>query len=183
MRRAELDEKRVELSAKLGENIVVAGVARFEAVDGGLVAAYAHPPANKLGVLLQIKGGDADFARKLAMHISWANPQWIARADVPADVVTAEREIYAHSDEVQSKPEQAREKIVEGMLNKRFFGVNVLLEQEWIHDSSKTRRRGALRRRRGGARVPALLGRGVNATRPRQFNLRRHRRARSGASS
>jgi elongation factor Ts len=134
---AGLDGERVELSAKLGENILVAGAARFEAVDGGLVSAYAHPPANKLGVLLQIKGGDAELARKLAMHISWSNPQWIAREDVPADVVSAEREIYANSDEVQSKPEQAREKIVDGMLNKRFFGVNVLLEQEWIHDSSK----------------------------------------------
>jgi elongation factor Ts len=39
---------------------------------------------------------------------------------------------------VQSKPEQARAKIVEGMLNKRFFGANVLVDQEWIHDSSKT---------------------------------------------
>jgi elongation factor Ts len=134
----DLDEKRVELSAKLGENIVVAGAARFEAVDGALVSAYAHPPANKLGVLLQVRGADADFGRRLAMHISWANPQWIAREDVPADVVSAEREIYANSDEVQSKPEQAREKIVDGMLNKRFFGVNVLLEQEWIHDSSKS---------------------------------------------
>ncbi|HLX21181.1 MAG TPA: translation elongation factor Ts [Gaiellaceae bacterium] len=133
-----LDERRVEIAAKLGENIVVVGAARFEAVDGGLIAAYVHPPANKLGVLLQLRGGDAEFARKLAMHISWSNPQWIARDDAPADVVTAEREIYANSDEVQSKPEQAREKIVEGMLNKRFFGVNVLLEQEWIHDSSKT---------------------------------------------
>ena len=72
------------------------------------------------------------------MHISWANPQWIAREDVPADVASAEREIYANSDEVQSKPEQAREKIVEGMLNKRFFGANVLVDQEWIHDSSRT---------------------------------------------
>jgi len=72
------------------------------------------------------------------MHIAWANPQWITRVDVPEDAVTAEREIYANSDEVQSKPEQAREKIVEGMLNKRFFGVNVLSDQEWIHDSSKT---------------------------------------------
>ena len=133
----ELDEKRVELSAKLGENIVVSGAARFEAVDGALVSAYAHPPANKLGVLLQVRGADAEFGRKLAMHISWANPQWIAREDVPADVVTAEREIYANSDEVQSKPEQAREKIVEGMLNKRFFGANVLVDQEWIHDGSK----------------------------------------------
>jgi elongation factor Ts len=135
---ADLDGERVELAAKLGENIVVVGAARFEAVDGGRVAAYAHPPANKLGVLVQVRGGDADLGRKLAMHISWSNPQWIARGDVPEDVVTAEREIYGNSDEVQSKPEQVRDKIVDGMLDKRFFGVNVLLEQEWIHDSSKT---------------------------------------------
>ena len=135
---AELDTERTELAAKVGENIVLAGAARFEAVDGGLVSAYAHPPANKLGVLLQIRGGDAEFGRRLAMHISWANPQWIAREDVPADIVAAEREIYLNTDEVLSKPEQARQKIVEGMMNKRFFGVNVLLEQEWIHDSSKS---------------------------------------------
>jgi elongation factor Ts len=133
-----LDEERIALSAKLGENIVVAGAARFEAVDGGLVAAYAHPPANKLGVLLQLRGGNADLGRKVAMHIAASNPRWIGREDVPEEEVTSEREIYANSDEVQSKPEQAREKIVEGMLNKRFFAANVLTDQEWIHDSSKT---------------------------------------------
>ena len=133
-----LEDERVALTAKLGENIVVAGAARFEAVDGAIVAAYAHPPANKLGVLLQLRGGDADLGRKLAMHIAASNPQWISRDDVPEDALSAEREIYANSDEVQSKPEQAREKIVEGMLNKRFFGANVLVDQEWIHDSSKT---------------------------------------------
>ena len=89
-------------------------------------------------VVVQVRGADAEFGRKLAMHISWANPQWIAREDVPADVVTAEREIYANSDEVQSKPEQAREKIVDGMLNKRFFAAQVLNEQPWIHDTTKT---------------------------------------------
>jgi elongation factor Ts len=64
-------------------------------------------------------------------------PSWIGRDDVPAETNQQEREIYANSDEVQSKPAQAREKIVEGMLNKRFFGASVLLDQEWIHDSSK----------------------------------------------
>jgi len=135
---SDLEEERVALSGKLGENIIVAGAARFEAVDGGLVAAYAHPPANKLGVLLQLRGGDADLGRRVAMHIAASNPQWISREDVPGDALSAEREIYANSDEVQSKPEQARERIVEGMLNKRFFGANVLVDQEWIHDSSKT---------------------------------------------
>ena len=134
---AQLDEERTELAAKLGENIVVAGAARFEAVDGGRVAAYAHPPANKLGVLLQLRGGSEDLGRKLAMHIAAASPRWIGREDVPEDAVAAERDIYASTDEVLSKPEQAREKIVDGMLNKRFFGANVLVDQEWIHDTSK----------------------------------------------
>jgi elongation factor Ts len=135
---SDLEDERVALSGRLGENIAVAGAARFEAVDGGFISAYAHPPANKLGVLLQLRGGDTDLGRKVAMHIAASNPQWISRDDVPEDAVTAEREIYANSDEVQSKPEQAREKIVEGMLNKKFFGANVLVDQEWIHDSSKT---------------------------------------------
>ena len=131
-----LEGERVELSGKLGENIAVAGAARFEAVDDGRIAAYVHPPANKLGVLVHLRGGDDELARKLAMHIAASSPQWIGREDVPEETVAAERDIFTNSDEVQSKPEQAREKIVEGMLNKRFFGANVLAEQEWIHDGS-----------------------------------------------
>jgi elongation factor Ts len=135
---SELEEQRVDLSGKLGENIVVVGGARFEAVDGARISAYAHPPANKFGALVHLRGGDDDLGRKLGMQIVSLRPRWIGRDDVPADLVTAEREIYLNSDEVQSKPEQAREKIVEGMLNKRFFGANVLNDQEWIHDSSKS---------------------------------------------
>jgi elongation factor Ts len=135
---SQLEEERVELSARLGENIAIAGAARFEPVEGGRLGAYVHPPANKLGVLLNLRGGDDELARKLAMHIAASGPQWIGREDVPAETIESEREIFANSDEVQSKPEQAHEKIVEGMLNKRFFGANVLAEQEWIHDGSLT---------------------------------------------
>ncbi|CAN5364437.1 translation elongation factor Ts [soil metagenome] len=134
---AELEEERVLLAGKLGENIVVTGTARFEAVNGALIAAYAHPPRNKIGVLLQLRGGSDELARKLAMHIAAMKPSWIGREDVPEETLTQEREIYASSDEVQSKPEQAREKIVDGMLNKRFYGSQVLVDQDWIHDSSK----------------------------------------------
>jgi elongation factor Ts len=135
---SELEEERTALVGKLGENVVVVGTAHYEATNGEFISAYAHPPANKLGVLVQMKGGDPDFGRKVAMHIAASNPQWIDRDTVPADAVAEERTIYANSDEVQSKPEQARDKIVEGMLNKKFFGANVLLDQEWVHDSSKT---------------------------------------------
>ena len=135
----QLDEERQELAAKLGENVVVAGAARFEAVDGAMIDGYAHPPANKLGVLVQVRGGSNELARRLAMHIAAsAGTRWIGREDVPEDIVTAEREIYANSDEVKSKPEQAREKIVEGMLNKRFFAEQVLTDQPWIHETSKS---------------------------------------------
>jgi elongation factor Ts len=134
----QLDDERLQLSGKLGENVVVAGAARFEAVDGARIEGYAHPPANKLGVLVQLRGGSSDLARKVAMHIAASAPQWIGRDDVPEDVVTTEREIFTNSDEVQSKPEQARERIVEGMLNKRFFADRVLVDQPWIHDTGKT---------------------------------------------
>jgi elongation factor Ts len=137
---AELDQERAELSGKLGENIAIAGAARFEAVDGGRIAAYVHPPANKLGVLTHLRGGTDELARNLAMHISWSDPRWIGREDVPDDLIAAEREIYLNSDEVRSKPEQAREKIATGMLDKRFFAERggVLADQPWIHDGSQT---------------------------------------------
>ena len=131
------DAERTELVAQLGENIVIAGADRFV---GGTLAAYVHPPANKIGVLVQLEGGTEELARQVAMHISFAAPEYTSRADVPPDVVAAERQIYLNSDEVQSKPEQAREKIVDGMLAKRFFAAapgGVLLEQAWIHDAAK----------------------------------------------
>jgi elongation factor Ts len=135
---AELDQERQQLSGKLGENIVVTGAARFEAVDGAVIDGYAHPPAHKLGVLVQLRGGSNETARKVAMHIAASSPQWIGRDDVPEETVSSEREIFLNSDEVLQKPEQAREKIAEGMLNKRFFAAQVLTEQPWIHDTAKT---------------------------------------------
>jgi elongation factor Ts len=134
----ELEEERAGLVSRIGENVVVVGRARFEAVDGAVVEGYVHPPANKLGSLVHLRGGSRELARQIAMHIAASAPQWVNREDVPAEVVTTEREIFANSDEVQSKPEQAREKIVEGMLGKRFFAAQVLAEQPWIHDTGKT---------------------------------------------
>jgi elongation factor Ts len=134
---AELENRRTDLVAKLGENVSFVGAARFERVDGGVVEAYLHRPANKFGTLVQVRGGDVDLARKVAMQITSANPQWIARGDVPDEVVATERDIYRNTDEVQSKPEQARDKIVEGMLNKRFFAAQVLADQPWIHDTAR----------------------------------------------
>jgi len=138
---AELEEDRVDLSGKLGENIVVVGAERYEAGSGEIVGAYTHPPANKIGVLVKLEGGDEALARQLAMHISFAAPEWTTREDVPAEAIEAEKQVYLNSDELEGKPEQAKEKIVEGMLAKRFFAAQpggALTEQPWIHDSAKT---------------------------------------------
>jgi elongation factor Ts len=139
---AGLEQERVELVGKLGENILVTGAARYEAADyGEILGAYTHPPANKIGVVVKLEGGTAEIARQLAMHISFAAPAWTTKEDVPAEAVEAERRIYLNSDELAGKPEQAKEKIVEGMLAKRFYAAQpggALTEQPWIHDASQT---------------------------------------------
>jgi elongation factor Ts len=135
------EDERIELVARLGENIVVVGAERFEAPEGHVLAGYAHPPANKIGVLVELDGGTPELARQVAMHIAFADPEWRTRNEVPANAVEAERSIFMNSDEVQSKPEAAREKIVDGMLAKRFYAATpsgVLADQAWIHDASKT---------------------------------------------
>jgi len=136
-----LEEDRVDVAAKLGENIVVVGAERYEADSGEIIGAYTHPPANKIGVLVKLAGGSEELARQLAMHISFAAPEWTTREDVPAEAIEAEKQVYLNSEELEGKPEQAKEKIVEGMLAKRFFAAQpggALTEQPWIHDSAKT---------------------------------------------
>ena len=133
-----LEERRAELSAKLGENIQVVGARRMAASGGERFVSYVHLPAKKIGVLLKVKGGSPELPRELAMHIAFAKPAYTTRGEVPAEDVAAEREILSNTEEVRSKPENVREKIVEGMLNKNFFGVRVLLDQPWIHDTSLT---------------------------------------------
>ena len=133
----ELEDERLELIGKIGENIVVTGSERFEAENDEVLSAYIHPPAEKIGVLVRAKA-TPELARMVAMHISFANPRFLTRDEVPENEVVEERAIYEKLDEVTSKPEHIRPQIVEGMLAKRFFAENVLLDQPWIHDPSLT---------------------------------------------
>ena len=138
---SELEGERVALVGKLGENIIVTGAERYDAGDGEVLGAYVHPPANKLGVIVELQGGTPELARQLAMHISFGRPEWLTKDDVPAETVEAEKQILLNSDELAGKPEQAKEKIVAGMLAKRFFAAQpggTLTEQPWIHDSAQT---------------------------------------------
>ncbi len=133
-----LEERRLELIAQLGENIELAGATRMEAGDGELLAEYVHPPANKIGVLVRVKGSDPAAARRLAMHISFAAPRFRSVDEVPEEELANERSIYENQADVQSKPEEVRTKIVEGRLRKEFLSGVALSEQSWIHDPSLT---------------------------------------------
>jgi elongation factor Ts len=132
-----LDQRRVELSGRLGENIQIVGARRLRAEHGEAFVSYVHPPG-KIGVLLEVRNGEPGVARELALHVAFGRPTYRSRNEVPAELVAAEREILENSDEVTSKPENVREKIVEGMLNKKFYAEAVLDEQAWIHDTNLT---------------------------------------------
>jgi elongation factor Ts len=133
-----LDGERVELAAKLGENIQVVGTKRMEASGDEVISSYVHPPANKVGAMVKTKGGDAEVGRSLALHLTFARPTYGSRDEVPQELVDAEREILSNSEEVLSKPENVREKIVEGQLNKKFYGEAVLTEQTWYRADEST---------------------------------------------
>ena len=135
---AGLEEQRLELIGQLGENIEVAGATRMEAAEGELLAEYVHPPANKIGVLVRVKGDDPAAARRLAMHVSFAAPRFRSVDEVSEEELANERAIYENQADVQSKPEEVRAKIVEGRLRKEFLSGVALSEQPWIHDPSLT---------------------------------------------
>jgi elongation factor Ts len=134
-----LEDERVELAAKLGENIVVVGASRLQASDGEVLGSYVHTPANKVGVLVRGRGSD-DAMRELTMHLSFAAPRFLNRDEFPEEEVAAERAIYEKLPEVEGKPENVKPKIVEGMLSKRLFAQTpggVLVDQPWSREASK----------------------------------------------
>jgi elongation factor Ts len=135
---ASLEEERVALTSKLGENIQVVGAKRMEAGADEVLSQYVHGPANKVGALVRTKGGDPAAARSLALHLTFARPTYGTRDEVPQELVDAEREILSNSEEVLSKPENVRDKIVEGQLNKKFYGESVLTEQTWYRADEST---------------------------------------------
>ncbi len=133
----DLEEERVELVARIGENVAIAGAARFHAAEGEVVAGYVHPPAEKIGVLVRARASE-ELARMVAMHIAASRPRHVSREEVPAEEIERERALYGKLPEVGSKPEHIRPQIVDGMIQKRFFGETVLLDQPWVHDPAIT---------------------------------------------
>lgn len=130
--------KAQELLRRKG--LAVAAKKSARATKSGLVHAYVH--GGKVGVLLEVSC-ETDFVAKtddfknlthdLALQIAAMAPRYIARQDVPADAVAAERSIFMDQAKAQNKPAEVTERIVEGKLDK-FFGEICLLEQPTIKD-------------------------------------------------
>lgn len=107
-------------------------------VAGDSVEVYLHrtskdlPP--QIGVVVAYTGGDAETARSIAQHISFANPSYLSREDVPSDAVEKEREIVTEISRNEGKPEAALPKIVEGRVS-AFIKQVALLEQDYAKDN------------------------------------------------
>jgi elongation factor Ts len=134
---AELEDERTALVARIGENIRVVGATRMEAGDGDVLAAYVHPPANKIGSIVKARGGNEELAREVAMHLAFARPQYVRRDQVPNEETERERETLSRQEDVLSKPEQVRDRIVEGRLQK-WYADFVLLEQPWYRGTGNS---------------------------------------------
>ena len=140
------DAMKAEVTAKIqeiGENIIIRRYARFELQGPGAVASYIHL-GGKVGVLLEVGCGKDETAQNdafreavkdVTLHIAACNPQYLTRKDVPADVIQSEREIYAK--QVQNKPANIIEKIVDGKMNK-FYELVCLVEQGFVKDPDQS---------------------------------------------
>jgi elongation factor Ts len=129
-------EEIAAMAGVIGEKLELGRVARIE----GTIATYMHRRAADLppqvGVLVSYEG-DEDTARAIGMQIAAMRPEYLTRAEVPADVVANEQRIAEATAREEGKPEAALPKIVEGRVN-GFFKDRVLLEQASVQDSKKT---------------------------------------------
>lgn len=121
------------LSGTIGEKM---GIKRFATIKGASVAAYSHL-GGRMGVLVALdQAGKAEIATDVAMQIAAANPKYIVPAEVSAEEMNKEKEIYKEQLLKEGKPEAMVEKIVEGKMGKYYSEV-CLMEQEFIKDDKK----------------------------------------------
>jgi len=135
-----LEEARLELVTKVGENI---SVRRFDVLESkGHVGAYVH--GNRIGVLVEIEGGTPELARDLALQVASLAPRYVSSDDVPKELLDKEREIIVAQTAGEKKPPEILAKMVEGKLRKLVDDIT-LTGQVFVKDEThKTRVRDVL---------------------------------------
>jgi elongation factor Ts len=124
-----IEAARTELIAKVGENISVRRMARLK--SDGIIASYTH--SARIGTVVALRGGDAELARDIAMHIAATNPQCIDESGVSSEMLETERRIETEKAQSSGKPAEIIDKMVSGRINK-FLKEITLLGQAFVKD-------------------------------------------------
>lgn len=130
----EIEAARLELIAKIGENISVRRLVLLHA-EGGALGAYLH--GTKIGVIIKLEGGSPALARDIAMHVAASNPACIAEADMSPALLEKEREILIAQAKESGKPDAVIEKMIVGRMNK-FLKENTLLGQAFVKNPEQS---------------------------------------------
>ncbi|MCI8211895.1 elongation factor Ts [Pseudomonas sp. S25] len=120
--------ERTALVAKVGENV---NIRRLSSIEGDVVNAYLH--GNKIGVVVVLKGGDAELAKDIAMHVAASNPEFLLPSEVSAEAIEREKGVFLqlNEDKIKGKPAEIVEKMVAGRITK-FLAEASLVEQAFV---------------------------------------------------
>ncbi|KOC88476.1 translation elongation factor Ts [Winslowiella iniecta] len=130
--KAQFEEQRVALVAKIGENI---NIRRVQILEGEQLGSYQH--GARIGVLVSAKGADEELIKQVAMHVAASKPEFVNPEDVSADVVEKEYQVQLDIAMQSGKPKEIAEKMVEGRM-KKFTGEVSLTGQPFVIDPGKT---------------------------------------------
>ena len=122
------ESAREALVAKVGENV---NIRRLVRVEGDVVDAYLH--GNKIGVVVSLKGGNAELARDIAMHVAASNPEFLLPSEVSEEAIEREKAVFLQLNEekIKGKPENIVENMVKGRISK-FLAEASLVEQAFV---------------------------------------------------
>ena len=127
-----MEEKRMSLVQKIGENVIVRKV---EKLTGEISAFYIHSN-KKIAAGVAFNSGEENVAKEIAMHVAASNPLVLSPNDLDENYINREREIFKSQVEKEDKPVEILEKMIEGKLNKQLSDVS-LLKQPFVKDPSK----------------------------------------------
>ena len=128
-----MEKQRMSLVQKIGENIIIRKVKK---ITGEVLDSYIHSN-KKIAAGVSLDQGSPEIAKEIAMHIAASNPIVLSPEDVDESYINSEREIFRSQVEKEDKPEEIKEKMIQGKLNKQLADVS-LLKQPFVKDPSKS---------------------------------------------
>ena len=128
-----MEKQRMSLVQKIGENIIIRKVKK---ITGAVLESYIHSN-KKIAAGVSLDQGSPEIAKEIAMHIAASNPIVLSPEDLDESYINSEREIFRSQVEKEDKPEEIKEKMIQGKLNKHLADVS-LLKQPFVKDPSKS---------------------------------------------